>query len=135
MREFHCKDVGMPDCSFVAKGKDDDEVMRKATERRDPGVARAEQTVRRSTARLPVRPCHGVRCPGPRDLACTERAGRVVGRRPAESVNQRRAAATTPRSPWSGRAVSSRRLGCGLPSSGSRARMAASRSLSRRASW
>jgi len=35
----------MPDCSFVAKGKDDDEVMRKATERRDPGVARAEQTV------------------------------------------------------------------------------------------
>src|SRR5262249_27367497 len=28
MREFHCKDVGMPDCSFVAKGKDDDEVMR-----------------------------------------------------------------------------------------------------------
>jgi predicted small metal-binding protein len=32
MREFHCKDVGMPDCSFVAKGKDDDEVMRKATE-------------------------------------------------------------------------------------------------------
>lgn len=32
MREFHCKDVGMPDCSFVAKGKDDDEVMRKAAE-------------------------------------------------------------------------------------------------------
>ena len=32
MREFHCKDVGMPDCSFVARGKDDDEVMRKATE-------------------------------------------------------------------------------------------------------
>ena len=23
MREFHCKDVGMPDCNFVAKGKDD----------------------------------------------------------------------------------------------------------------
>jgi predicted small metal-binding protein len=32
MREFHCKDVGMPDCNFVAKGKDDDEVMRKAAE-------------------------------------------------------------------------------------------------------
>jgi predicted small metal-binding protein len=32
MREFHCKDVGMPDCSFVAKGKDDDEVMQKAKE-------------------------------------------------------------------------------------------------------
>ena len=30
MREFHCKDVGMPDCDFVVKGKDDDEVMRKA---------------------------------------------------------------------------------------------------------
>ena len=37
MREFHCKDVGVPDCNFVAKGKDDDEVMRKAAEhaRRD----------------------------------------------------------------------------------------------------
>jgi predicted small metal-binding protein len=37
MREFHCKDIGMPDCNFVAKGKDDDEVMRKAAEhaRRD----------------------------------------------------------------------------------------------------
>jgi predicted small metal-binding protein len=32
MREFHCKDVGMPDCHFVAKGKDDEEVMRKAAE-------------------------------------------------------------------------------------------------------
>ena len=32
MREFHCKDVGMPDCSFVAKGKDDEEVMQKAKE-------------------------------------------------------------------------------------------------------
>ena len=32
MREFRCKDVGMPDCNFVARGKDDDEVMRKAKE-------------------------------------------------------------------------------------------------------
>ena len=32
MKEFHCKDVGMPNCDFVAKGKDDDEVMKKATE-------------------------------------------------------------------------------------------------------
>ena len=32
MKEFHCKDVGMANCDFVAKGKDDDEIMKKATE-------------------------------------------------------------------------------------------------------
>jgi len=32
MKEFHCKDVGMANCDFVAKGRDDDEIMKKATE-------------------------------------------------------------------------------------------------------
>ena len=53
MREFHCKDVGMPDCSFVAKGKDDDEVMRKAAEhaKRDaPPAAVGGLTLRRQVS-------------------------------------------------------------------------------------
>jgi predicted small metal-binding protein len=32
MKELHCKEVGMPNCDFVARGKDDDEVMTKAAE-------------------------------------------------------------------------------------------------------
>jgi predicted small metal-binding protein len=32
MKELHCKEVGMPNCDFVARGKDDNEVMTKAAE-------------------------------------------------------------------------------------------------------
>jgi predicted small metal-binding protein len=32
MKELHCADVGMTDCKFVAQGKDDTEVMKKAAE-------------------------------------------------------------------------------------------------------
>ncbi|PYN82409.1 MAG: hypothetical protein DMD96_06130 [Candidatus Rokuibacteriota bacterium] len=32
MRELRCKEVGMPNCEFVVRGKDDDEVMLKAAE-------------------------------------------------------------------------------------------------------
>jgi len=32
MRELRCSDVGMQDCKFVAQGKDDVEVMKKAGE-------------------------------------------------------------------------------------------------------
>ncbi|HSF05985.1 MAG TPA: DUF1059 domain-containing protein [Methylomirabilota bacterium] len=32
MRELRCADVGMKDCKFVAQGKDDAEVMKKAAE-------------------------------------------------------------------------------------------------------
>jgi predicted small metal-binding protein len=32
MKELHCKEVGMPDCDFVARGNNDDEVMKKAAE-------------------------------------------------------------------------------------------------------
>ena len=32
MKELRCKEVGMPNCDFVARGNDDDEVMRKAAE-------------------------------------------------------------------------------------------------------
>jgi predicted small metal-binding protein len=32
MRELRCADVGMKECKFVAEGKDDAEVMKKASE-------------------------------------------------------------------------------------------------------
>jgi predicted small metal-binding protein len=32
MKELRCADVGMKDCKFVAQGKDDAEVMKKAAE-------------------------------------------------------------------------------------------------------
>jgi predicted small metal-binding protein len=32
MRELRCADAGMKDCKFVAQGKDDAEVMKKAGE-------------------------------------------------------------------------------------------------------
>ena len=32
MRELRCSDVGMKECKFVAEGKDDAEVMKKASE-------------------------------------------------------------------------------------------------------
>ncbi len=41
MRELKCADVGMQNCKFVAQGKDDNEVMKKAAEhaKNDHGMA------------------------------------------------------------------------------------------------
>jgi predicted small metal-binding protein len=59
VKELHCKEVGMPNCEFVARGKDDDEVMQKATEhaKRDhdmqtipPDLARKARGVIRESA-------------------------------------------------------------------------------------